>query len=971
MTEYILPLSKVRCMNCAGKIQTSLRTLPGIDSVTVDTQQAIIHGDSALAPIIDTITELGYGAGYHHSLPLQGLSCGKCVAKLEQAFAENPNISRFTVTKTQADIDGLLTRDEAVALIEHTGYQVPAPKPLHLALSGLSCGKCVAKVEQALAGVTEVSAYEVSKTRADIATSGEAEAVISAIEQLGYQATPTSPPAIEITAETTQQAPETTPADAVVADTADDVPASPGKQSLQLMLSGMTCASCVASVEKAIRSVPGVTRASVNLAERTALVSGEAPVDRLIEAITDAGYGAELSEDEHSRRERQQTENAQLYRRHLRNSLIALGAGLPMMGWGIFGGSMMITSTASQLGWGAVGIVTFVMLYTIGRHFFVNAWKAFRHHRATMDTLVALGTGAAWLYSTVLVLLPELFPEQARHVYFEASVMILGLITLGHALEARARSRTSKALEQLIDLQPQTAILVTPDGEKEVALAEIHTGALLRLRPGAKVPVDGTIEEGQSYLDESMLTGEPLPANKQPGDKLHAGTINQNGSLLFRAEQIGSDTMLARIINLVSEAQNSKPALARLADTVSAIFVPSVMIIAIVTAMIWYYVGPAPSSIYMLVAATTVLIIACPCALGLATPMSVMVGVGRAAEYGVLIRNAEAMQLAANIDTVVVDKTGTLTEGKPQVTTIHAYDTDESQLLQLAASLERGSEHPLADAICQAASERSLALSVQSDFEALPGYGVAGNVEGQRVLLGNQKLMTQHQIDIAAAVKDVQTIAEQGATPIYIAIGDQLGGLLGVSDPLRSDSVAAIERLHQMGLNVVMLTGDTEITANAIARQAGIDTVIASVLPDGKAAKVAELQQQGKRVAMVGDGINDAPALAQAEVGIAMGSGSDVAIESAQLTLIRHSLHGVADALQLCGATLKNMKQNLFGAFIYNSLGIPVAAGILYPLTGTLLSPVIAGAAMALSSITVVSNANRLRLFKPDRNLHQ
>ncbi|MEJ2762814.1 copper-translocating P-type ATPase [Photobacterium sp. MCCC 1A19761] len=974
MTEYILPLSKVRCMNCAGKIQTSLSTLPGVDSVTVDTRQAIIQGDSALTPIIEAITELGYEAGYHHVLPLQGLSCGKCVAKLEQAFAENPNISRFTVSKTQAEIVGILTRDDAVALIERTGYQVPAPAQLHLALSGLSCGKCVAKVEQALAEQPDVSAYQVSKTRADITTSGEAAAVIAAIEQLGYQATLTTPPDMETEkkAETgTETAPSAAPADVVVPDTTDNAPAAPGEQSIQLMLSGMTCASCVASVEKAIRNVPGVTRASVNLAERTALVAGDAPVERLITAITDAGYGAELSEDEHSRRERQQAENAQLYRRHLRNSLIALGAGLPMMGWGIFGGSMMITSTASQLGWGAVGLVTFVMLYTIGRHFFVNAWKAFRHHRATMDTLVALGTGAAWLYSTVVVLLPELFPEQARHVYFEASVMILGLITLGHALEARARSRTSKALEQLIDLQPQTAILVTPSGEKEVPLAEIETGALLRLRPGAKVPVDGTIEEGQSYLDESMLTGEPLPANKQPGDKLHAGTINQNGSLLFRAEQIGSDTMLARIINLVREAQNSKPALARLADTVSAIFVPAVMIIAIVTAMIWYYVGPAPSSVYMLVAATTVLIIACPCALGLATPMSVMVGVGRAAEYGVLIRNAEAMQLAANIDTVVVDKTGTLTEGKPQVTTLKAYQSDEAQLLQLAASLEQGSEHPLAKAICQAASERSLTLSAQSDFAALPGYGVAGNVDGQRVLLGNQKLMAKHQIEVAAAAEDVQAIAEQGATPIYLALGDQLVGLLGVSDPLRSDSVEAIERLHRMGLNVVMLTGDTETTANAIARQAGIDTVIASVLPDGKAAKIAELQQQGKRVAMVGDGINDAPALAQAEVGIAMGSGSDVAIESAQLTLIRHSLHGVADALQLCSATLKNMKQNLFGAFIYNSLGIPVAAGILYPLTGTLLSPVIAGAAMALSSITVVSNANRLRLFKPNRNHHQ
>ncbi len=733
----------------------------------------------------------------------------------------------------------------------------------------------------------------------------------------------------------------------------------------------MTCASCVSSVEKAILTVPGVTSANVNLAERTALISGQAPIEHVISAvisaITDAGYGAEQSEDEQSRRQRQQQQNEQTFRRHLRNAFIALGAGIPMMAWGIFGGSMMINSTTSQLSWGVIGLLTFILLYTTGRHFYINGWKAFKHHRATMDTLVALGTGSAWLYSMLVVIIPDIFPIQARHVYFEASAMILGLITLGHALEARARSRTSKALEQLIDLQPQTAVIVTSDGEQEVPLADVKSGMLLRLYPGAKVPVDGTIENGQSYLDESMLTGEPLPANKEQGDKLHAGTINQDGSLLFRAEKIGNDTMLARIISLVRQAQSSKPALARLADTISAIFVPAVMIIAIITAMVWYYFGPDPSSIYMLVTATTVLIIACPCALGLATPMSVTVGVGRAAEYGVLIRNAEAMQIAASVDTVVLDKTGTLTEGKPQVIDCHSYNnTTDDHLITLSASLEQGSEHPLAKAIVNAAKTRELILSNQSEFKAMPGYGVTGTVDGHQLVLGNQKLMAQGKIDIAQAESDAEAIASQGATPIYVAIDNQLAGILGISDPLRTDSVTAINRLKKMKLDIVMLTGDTETTAKAIARLAGIDTVIAGVLPDGKAAKIAELQQQGKRVAMVGDGINDAPALAQAEVGIAMGSGSDVAIESAQLTLIRHSLHGVADALQLSAATLKNMKQNLFGAFVYNTLGIPIAAGILFPLTGTLLSPVIAGAAMALSSITVVSNANRLRLFKPE-----
>ena len=964
MAEFTLPLGKVRCMNCAGKIKASLTALPGIEFADVDTRQAVVRGDTDLLSLIETITALGYEAGYKHSLPIAGLSCGKCVAKLEAAFSGNAEIYSFSVSKTQAEISSTLSKEAVITIIEETGYRVPIEQTVKLALSGLSCGKCVAKVDKALDEHPQVTGYKTSKTQAEITTYTDAETLIAVIQELGFsaqRAQDSDKHTIQTTSEISD--PVEKPSRTQASRNRD----TDTTQTTQLLLSGMTCASCVSSVEKAILTVPGVTGANVNLAERTALISGQAPIEDVISAINDAGYNAEQSEDEQSRRQRQQQQNEQTFRRHLRNAVIALGAGIPMMAWGIFGGSMMINSTTSQLSWGVVGLLTFILLYTTGRHFYINGWKAFKHHRATMDTLVALGTGSAWLYSMLVVIIPDIFPMQARHVYFEASAMILGLITLGHALEARARSRTSKALEQLIDLQPQTAVIVTPDSEQEVPLADVKAGMLLRLYPGAKVPVDGTIENGQSYLDESMLTGEPLPANKQQGDKLHAGTINQDGSLLFRAEQIGNDTMLARIISLVRQAQSSKPALARLADTISAIFVPAVMIIAIITAMVWYYFGPDPSSVYMLVTATTVLIIACPCALGLATPMSVTVGVGRAAEYGVLIRNAEAMQIAASIDTVVLDKTGTLTEGKPQVIDCRSYNnTTDNHLLTLSASLEQGSEHPLAKAIVNAAKTRELILSTQSEFKAMPGYGVTGTVDGHQLVLGNQKLMAQGKIDIAQAESDAEAIASQGATPIYVAIDNQLAGILGISDPLRTDSVAAINRLKKMKLDIVMLTGDTETTAKAIARLAGIDTVIAGVLPDGKAAKIAELQQQGKRVAMVGDGINDAPALAQAEVGIAMGSGSDVAIESAQLTLIRHSLHGIADALQLSAATLKNMKQNLFGAFVYNTLGIPIAAGILFPLTGTLLSPVIAGAAMALSSITVVSNANRLRLFKPE-----
>ncbi|WP_231568959.1 copper-translocating P-type ATPase [Photobacterium gaetbulicola] len=967
-------------MNCANKIKAALTALPGVESVDVNTEQATLRGTFTPQEAVDAITQLGYEAGYQYQLPLAGLSCGKCVRKVKEALDSQPEIFSSEVSKRELTATGTLPEPQLIKLIESLGYSVPdhgaaqpaaTPSSYELSLSGLSCGKCVAKVEALLKERTDINSFSVTKTHASIQTSLEQAEVISLIETAGFSAAPTSESVTDVNSadenNTQESSTNNAKPETVLDELSDTATADDAATSQQFILSGMTCASCVSSVEKAILSVSGVSSTSVNLAERTALVSGHALSSAIIQAVEDAGYQAELSEDELTRRQRQQAQNEQVYRQHIKNAYIALAVGGPLMAWGVIGGSMMIASRADQIGWGAIGIITLILLATVGKHFFVNAWKAFKHHRATMDTLVALGTGAAWLYSTFVVLVPDLLPMQARHVYFEASAMILGLITLGHALEARARSRTSKALEQLMDLQPPTAVIVDNGQEREVPLADVRTGMVLRLHPGAKVPVDGTILEGQSYIDESMLTGEPIPANKKAGDTLNAGTINQHGSLLFTAEKIGRDTMLARIIELVRQAQSSKPALARLADTISAIFVPTVMIIAIVTAMIWYYFGPEPSSVYMLVTATTVLIIACPCALGLATPMSVTVGVGRAAEYGVLIRNAEALQIAADVDTVVLDKTGTLTEGKPALISSECYNSfNKGQLLTLAASLEQGSEHPLATAIVNAAKAEALTLEPQQHFRAQPGYGISGEVLGHTVLLGNQKLMAQHQIDIDQAQPATESASEQGATPIYVAIDGLLAGLLAVSDPIRHDSVAAIKRLRKMGLDVIMLTGDIPATANAIAKQAGIEHVIAGVLPDGKASEVEKIQAQGKRVAMVGDGINDAPALAQADIGIAMGSGSDVAIESAQLTLVRHSLHGVPDALQLSRATLRNMKQNLFGAFVYNSLGIPVAAGILFPFTGALLSPVVAGAAMALSSITVVSNANRLRLFKPD-----
>ena len=643
-------------------------------------------------------------------------------------------------------------------------------------------------------------------------------------------------------------------------------------------------------------------------------------------------------------------------------AIVALLVGIPVMVWGMMGDNMMVTADNRTL-WLVIGLITLAVMVFAGGHFYTSAWKSLKNRTATMDTLVALGTGAAWLYSMSVNVWPQWFPMEARHLYYEASAMIIGLINLGHMLEARARQRSSKALERLLDLTPPTARVVTDEGEKSVPLAEVQPGMTLRLTTGDRVPVDGKITQGEAWLDEAMLTGEPIPQQKSDGDAVHAGTVVQDGSVLFTASAVGSHTTLSRIIRMVRQAQSSKPEIGQLADRISAVFVPVVVGIALLSAAIWYFFGPAPQIVYTLVIATTVLIIACPCALGLATPMSIISGVGRAAEFGVLVRDADALQRASTLDTLVFDKTGTLTEGKPQVVAVTTAGIAQEEALRLAAALEQGSSHPLARAILDKAN--ASALPQVSNFRTLRGLGVSGEAEGHALLLGNQALLNENGIDTAALESELKAQASQGATPVLLAVDGKAAALLAVRDPLRQDSVDALQRLHRAGYRLVMLTGDNPTTANAIAKEAGIDEVIAGVLPDGKADAIKKLQSQGRQVAMVGDGINDAPALAQADVGIAMGGGSDVAIETAAITLMRHSLMGVADALAISKATLRNMKQNLLGAFVYNTLGIPIAAGILWPLTGTLLNPVVAGAAMALSSITVVSNANRLLRFKP------
>lgn len=826
---------------------------------------------------------------------------------------------------------------------------------INLTLDGLTCGHCVKRVKESLEQRPDVDHAEVTVEHAEVTGSASADALIDTIKQAGYGAELSHPKANPLTE-------SSIPSEALTADTPELPAASDIDDSQQLLINGMSCASCVSRVQKALQGVPGVSQARVNLAERTALIMGSASAAELVQAVEKAGYGAEAIEDEAERRERQQETALATMKRFRWQAIVALLVGIPVMVWGMLGDNMMVTDENRTL-WLVIGVVTLGVMVFAGGHFYTSAWKSLKNRTATMDTLVALGTGAAWLYSMSVNVWPQWFPMEARHLYYEASAMIIGLINLGHMLEARARQRSSKALERLLDLTPPSARVVTDDGEKTLPLADVQPGMTLRLTTGDRVPVDGEITQGEAWLDEAMLTGEPIPQQKGAGDAVHAGTVVQDGSVLFRASAVGSHTTLSRIIRMVRQAQSSKPEIGQLADKISAIFVPVVVGIALFSAAIWYFFGPAPQIVYTLVIATTVLIIACPCALGLATPMSIISGVGRAAEFGVLVRDADALQRASTIDTLVFDKTGTLTEGRPQVVAVRTVNLADTDALRLAAALEQGSSHPLARAILEKAGNAT--LPQVDNFRTLRGLGVSGDVENRAVLLGNQALLHENGIDTAALDDELKAQASQGATPVLLAIDGKAVALFAIRDPLRQDSVAALQRLHRAGYRLVMLTGDNPTTANAIAKEAGIDEVIAGVMPDGKADAIKTLQSQGRQVAMIGDGINDAPALAQADVGIAMGGGSDVAIETAAITLMRHSLMGVADALAISKATLRNMKQNLLGAFIYNAFGIPIAAGILWPLTGTLLNPVVAGAAMALSSITVVSNANRLLRFTP------
>ncbi|MFA5982481.1 MAG: heavy metal translocating P-type ATPase [Methylococcaceae bacterium] len=730
---------------------------------------------------------------------------------------------------------------------------------------------------------------------------------------------------------------------------------------LRLSILGMRCAGCVASVEGALAAVDGVTGVTVNFADHSAWVKGAADPRFLLQAVKSAGYDAAIMEGfEDPAIEEQQEE--QRYQKLIMKASVAGFFGLVLMLAEHFDSLPAFDSSIGRWFWPEIALLSLAVMIYSGGHFYSGAVKSLRLKQANMDTLIALGTGSAWLYSSIIIDYYAVLPTLARHAYFEAAVTILAFINLGTALETRARGKTSSAIRQLIGLQPRTARVLREGVETDIAIEEVGLDETLRVRPGEKIAVDGVIIEGYSSVDESMLTGEAIAVEKAVGATVVAGTINQSGSFLFKATRIGRDTALAQIISSVRTAQSSKPEIARLVDKIAAVFVPIVVLVAVFTFMVWYIWGPDPSMGYAFVTAMTVLVIACPCALGLATPISIMVAVGKAAQSGILIRKGEALQLAGKLNCLILDKTGTVTEGKPTVTHISAFGNfSDDVILQLAASIESGSEHPLAAAILKAAGQKGLKLESIKQFKAISGQGVVGDINGQAVYFGNPLLMKTNAIASDQYHSQLAELSASGQTPMLLAVNNEIAGIIGVSDPIKKDSASAVQLLEKLGIRVLMVTGDNAITAQAIAKQAGITEVRAQILPQDKAAVVKELQQLGLVVGMVGDGINDAPALAQADVGLAIGTGTDVAIESADMVVLQGSLLKIPEAIELSKATLANIQQNLLGAFFYNVISIPVAAGLLYPVFGVLLDPMMAGAAMALSSVTVVMNANRLR----------
>src|SRR5262245_33175855 len=753
-----------------------------------------------------------------------------------------------------------------------------------------------------------------------------------------------------------------------------------GTATTRIPIKGMHCSSCVVRVELALKMTPGVVSARANLGPNAVDIEYQPETTdfaSIRKAIETAGYRvaemkvAAIGEALDPAEAANEEEYSTLMRKFWFAAAISISVmalSYPDLIPGLRDWMPMGSSTRRVV-WALLGVLSFPVLIWAGSQFFTGAWDALKHRAANMHTLIAIGISAAFLYSLVAVAWPGIFPNPSlAEVFWDVTDVVVALVVLGLALEIKAKGRTSQAIKKLIGLQAKTARVLREDKELDIPVEEVMVGDKVIVRPGEKIPVDGVVVSGGSAVDESMITGESMPVEKQVGDEVIGGTLNKTGSFRFRATKVGKDTALATIINMVKDAQGSKAPIQRVVDTVSGYFVPAVMILAVLAAVIWYDFGPEPRVIFATVIFVTTVKIACPCALGLATPTSLTVGIGKGAENGILIRSGDALQAAENLDAIILDKTGKITKGEPALTDVVVTPgNSETEVLRLTASLERGSEHPLGEAIVKGAEARQLVLSDTDGFAAIPGHGVSGRIDGHEVLFGNAKLMRDRRIQIESLESDWARLANEGKTPMYVAIDGKAGGLVAVADTVKPDSKGAIDALKALGIEVVMITGDNERTGQAIARQVGIKRVLAEVLPDDKAHEVKKLQLDGKSVGMVGDGVNDAPALAQADVGFAIGTGTDVAIEASDVTLIKGSLIGVVTAIEISRATMRNVRQNLVGAFGYNTLGIPVAMGVLYPFIGLLLSPLIAAAAMAFSSVTVVTNANRLRLFEPRR----
>ncbi|RMG56888.1 MAG: copper-translocating P-type ATPase, partial [Deltaproteobacteria bacterium] len=804
---------------------------------------------------------------------------------------------------------------------------------------GMTCASCVKRVERALSRVPGVRNVSVNFATEEAMVEGDGDsldvdALVSAVRDAGYD---------------------------VALSTKDFV------------IKGMTCASCVERIERALSRVPGIVAASVNLATGTGRVTyipGAVEVDPAVrEAVEGAGYEVEEieeGEDPLALKERREREEAEGLKRKFIVGLCLVIPTFLLVYWDLLGLSRVVPLPPEANRFIQFLLITPVQFW-VGWQFYRGAVSALRHGSTNMNTLIAVGTTAAYVYSVVATFFPSLFEGSGygAEVYYDTAGAIIVLILLGRYFEARAKGRTGEAVKKLIGLAPKRARVVRGEEVVEVPVEEVRPGDLVQVRPGERIPVDGEVVEGYSVVDESMLTGEPIPVEKKEGDRVVGGTLNQTGTFLFRATGVGKDTVLARIVKLVQEAQGSKPPIARLADRIAAYFVPAVMTVAAVTFAVWYFAGPEPRLTHALLTSIAVLIIACPCALGLATPTSIMVATGRGAQQGILIRSGEALERACHVDTVVLDKTGTLTKGEPEVTDVvvapGARERDERGVLFLAASVESTSEHPLARAILEKAGNEGVDPERTVDFEAVPGMGVRGRLNGKIIRLGNEEFMRREGVDVSSLRGEEERLSEEGKTPVYVAEDEDVVGIVAVADTLKENAREVVSGLRRRGLTVVMLTGDNERTARAVGKAVGVDRVVAGVHPDEKAEVVRSLQEEGRVVAMVGDGINDAPALVQADVGIAIGTGTDIAIESGDIILVSGDLSGVLVAIELSRATLRNIKQNLFWAFAYNTLLIPLAAGVLYPFFGILLSPIFAAAAMGLSSVTVVTNALRLR----------